>query len=113
MSGTGEPYGEERERPGPRFGRTHEEEEEGEGVHGKKKEAEMEEEEEEEKMKAQKQTCPGDAAQGGTCVAMETASSGNGWFSKRQKMCGKKSGHELSLTLIKPDSERLLGVLTS
>ncbi|XP_058242143.1 reticulon-1a isoform X2 [Hemibagrus wyckioides] len=77
MSGTGEPHGEERERPGPRFGRMHEGEEEGEGVHGKKKEAEIEEEEEEEeeKMKALKQTCPGDAARGGTCVAMETASS--------------------------------------
>ncbi|KAB5582199.1 hypothetical protein PHYPO_G00184400 [Pangasianodon hypophthalmus] len=60
MSGTGEPNGDERERPGPCFGRMREEEEE---------------EEEEEKMKALKPTCPGDEARGGTGVAMETASS--------------------------------------
>ncbi|XP_053476166.1 reticulon-1a isoform X1 [Ictalurus furcatus] len=59
MSGTGEPYGEERELPGPCFGRMREEKEE----------------EEEEKMKALKPTCPGDDARGGTGVAMETASS--------------------------------------
>ncbi|KAF4089820.1 hypothetical protein AMELA_G00042880 [Ameiurus melas] len=53
MSGTGEPYGEERELPGPCFGRMREEE----------------------KMKALKPTCPGDDARGGTGVAMETASS--------------------------------------
>ncbi|MCI4376889.1 hypothetical protein PGIGA_G00193810 [Pangasianodon gigas] len=61
MSGTGEPNGDERERPGPCFGRMREEEEE--------------EEEEEEKMKALKPTCPGDEARGGTGIAMETASS--------------------------------------
>lgn len=75
MSGTGEPYGEERERPGPCFGRMREEEEE--DVHGVKKEAGMEEEEEEE-MKAVKPTCPGEEMRGGAGVAMETASSGNG-----------------------------------
>lgn len=67
MSETGEPYGEERERPGPCFGRM------------------REEEEEEEKMKEQKPTCPEDEARGGTGVAMETASSGNGWFASLQK----------------------------
>ncbi|KAI5611762.1 reticulon-1 isoform 1 [Silurus asotus] len=73
MSGTGEPYGEERERSGPGFRK----EEEEEDVHGKKQEAEIEEEEEEEKkMKMPKPTCPGDEARKGTGVAMETASSG-------------------------------------
>ncbi|GAA6079122.1 reticulon-1a isoform X1 [Tachysurus ichikawai] len=102
MSGTGEPHGEERERPGPCLGRMHEEEEEGECKN--KEAAETEEEEEEEgKKRALKQTCPGDEERGGTCVAMETASSGNGWFATRQKqLCGKsrsRSRTELSLSL--------------
>lgn len=71
MSGAGELYGEERERPGPCFGRMREEEEE-EDVHGVKKE------EEEEEMKAVKPNCPGEEMRGGAGVAMETASSGNG-----------------------------------
>lgn len=76
MSGTGELHGEERERPGPYFGRMREEQ--GEDVHGEKQEAEMKAEEEEQKMKAFKPTCPSDEVRGGTSVAMETASSGNG-----------------------------------